>query len=111
VTQILYTFQNEYYDKLAAKGYVGGELCQGKNDYGSGGIINGLFLAPKVKYCDLLDDGVLIQKKTFKGLFKKNLESSHFTTIASGNELKVRCQNHGKKISRKVLGLRMKKLN
>ena len=30
---------------------VGKILCQCKYDCGSGGIFNGLFLAPKIKYC------------------------------------------------------------
>ncbi|ESP02397.1 hypothetical protein LOTGIDRAFT_172055 [Lottia gigantea] len=44
------------------------EYCKGKNDYGDGGIIFGLYLAPKVKYNIILtSDGILKEKKTFKG--------------------------------------------
>ena len=47
---------------------VGDGLCQGKNDYKTGGIFYGLFLAPKVKYCLTIDDyGTIQEHKTFKG--------------------------------------------
>jgi hypothetical protein len=77
----------KYFDKLEAMGYVGEELCQGKNDYGSGGIVYGLFIAPKVKYTIVLIDGILIEKKTFKGLNKESLNSNDFFTLASGSPL------------------------
>ena len=35
----------DYYSKLRKAGYVGNTLGQ-KNDYGDGGIFDGLFLAP-----------------------------------------------------------------
>ena len=44
------------------------ELCQGKNDYKTGGIYYGLFLAPKIKYCLTINDfGIVEDHKTFKG--------------------------------------------
>ena len=69
-TDSLYT-NKEYFDLLDNLGYVGNNLCQGKNDYGSGGIIFGLFSAPKVKFNILLDDGILsvkLKKKDIKKL-------------------------------------------
>jgi len=40
----------------------------GKNDYGNGGIIFGLYIAPKIKYNIVIDDNFhLSEKKTFKG--------------------------------------------
>ena len=47
---------------------VGEELCQDKNNYKTGGIFYGLFLALKIKYCLTIDDYAFIQvHKTFKG--------------------------------------------
>jgi hypothetical protein len=75
------------YEKLDALGCVGGDLCKGKNDYGSGGIVYGLYLAPKVKYNIVLNDGVLSEKKTFKGLNKTSLKSKDFFTLACGGKV------------------------
>ncbi len=47
-TDSIYTNQKNY-EKLEQLGKVGGNLCQGKNDYGSGGLIFGLFPAKKIK--------------------------------------------------------------
>ena len=50
-------------------GFVGDNLCQGKNNYKSGGIFHGLFLAHKIKYCSTINEfGVREQQKTFKRL-------------------------------------------
>ena len=47
---------------------VGKNLCQGKNDYKTGGIFYGLFIAPKIKYGLTIDDyGIIQQHMTFKG--------------------------------------------
>ena len=46
---------------------VGDNLCQGENDYKTGGIFYGLFLAPENKYCFTIDDyGIIQEHKTFK---------------------------------------------
>ena len=53
-------------DKLETAGLVGKELLQGKNDYKDGGIFYGLFLAPKIKYCLIINKhGVISEKKDF----------------------------------------------
>ena len=44
------------------------ELCQGKNAYKTGGIFYGLSLAPKIKYCLIINKfGIVQDHKTFKG--------------------------------------------
>ena len=54
-TDSIYTHKNEY-NMLIEKGLVGKDLFQSKNDYGgNAGIVNGLFLAPKLKYCIVID--------------------------------------------------------
>ena len=39
--------EKKHWDVLDKAKLVGEELCEGKNDYKSGGILEGLFLAPK----------------------------------------------------------------
>ena len=52
---------------METKGLNGKNLYQWKNDYGKGGILYGLFLAPKIKYCIVIDEnGILSPKTTFK---------------------------------------------
>ena len=66
-TDSVYIHKNDY-NTLKEKSLIGKDLCQSKNDYGDAGIVYGLFLAPKIKYCFVIDDnGLLQQKVTFKG--------------------------------------------
>ena len=66
-TDSLY-IEKKNWDVLDKANLVGEELCQGKNDYKTGGIFYGLFLAPKIKYCLTIDKyGILQEHKTFKG--------------------------------------------
>ena len=66
-TDSLY-IEKKHWDKLDNANLVGGNLGQGKNDYGNGGIFYGLFLAPKIKYCLTINEyGIINEKKTFKG--------------------------------------------
>ena len=61
--------ERKYWDLLDKAKLVGEELCQGKNDYKSGGIFYGLFLAPKIKYCLTIDNyGIMQKHKTFERL-------------------------------------------
>ena len=46
---------NDDYEALKTKGSIGKNLYQSKNDYGNGGILYDLFLAPKIKYCINID--------------------------------------------------------
>ena len=43
--------ERKYWDVLDKANFVGKNLCQGKNNYETGGIFYGLFLAPKIQYC------------------------------------------------------------
>ena len=59
--------ENKHWDKLDKAGLVGKNLLQGKNDYKDEGIFNGLFLAPKIKYCLTINKyGVIDEHKTLK---------------------------------------------
>ena len=60
---------------------VGGNLCHRKNDYETGGIVHGLFLAPKRKFCYTDNEFRIIEEhKTFKGFndFKRLSDRSQF---------------------------------
>ncbi|ESO98469.1 hypothetical protein LOTGIDRAFT_174280 [Lottia gigantea] len=64
------------------------DYCKGKNDYGDGGIIFGLYLALKVKYNIVLtSDGVLKEKKTFKGYSNDKISVEDYVQLASGHDV------------------------
>ena len=54
--------EKKYWDVLDKANLVGNGLCQGKNDYETGGISYGLFLASKIKYCLTIDAYGIIKK-------------------------------------------------
>ena len=56
------------WDVLDKANLVSEDFCQGKDDYKTGGIFYGLFLAPKLKYCLTIDEfGIVQEHQTFKG--------------------------------------------
>ena len=68
---------------------VGEYLCQGKNDYKTGGIFYGLFLAPKTKYCLTIDEyGIIQEHKTVKGFndSKRLLDRSQYFEMIEGEK-------------------------
>ena len=68
---------------------VGEQLGQGKNDYKTGGIFYGLFLAPKIKYYLTIDDyGIIQEHKTFKGYndSKRLLDRSQYFKMKEGKK-------------------------
>ena len=67
-------------------------MFQSKKDYGDGaGIVYGLFLAPKIKYCVINNEcGVLSQKTTLKR-FNQNINDitfKEFLVLEQGKTLK-----------------------
>jgi len=88
-TDSIYINKNNW-SILKKAGYVGEELLQGKNDYGSGGIIFGMFLAPKVKYCITLNDKFELEERmTFKGYQSTRVKVDDFIKLSEGEILKV----------------------
>ena len=78
-TDSLY-IEKKYWDVLDKANLVGEELSQGKNDYKTGGIFYGLFLASKIKSCLTIDDyGIIQEHKTIKEFTdsKRLLDRSH----------------------------------
>ena len=69
-TDSLY-IHKKYWSDLVEKGLVGKSFSLCKIDYGDSGIFYAWFLAPKIKYCLVIDDfGVNSAKRTFKGNFQ-----------------------------------------
>ena len=74
-------------DVLDKANLVGEGLCQGKNDYVSGGKFYGLFLAAKIKNCLTLDKyGIIQEHKTLKGFkdSKRLLDCSQYFKMIKG---------------------------
>ena len=88
-TDSLY-IEKKYWDVLDKANLVGEGLYQGKNDYKTGSIFYGLFLAPKIKYCLKIDDyGIIQEHKTFKGFndSKRLLDRSHYFKMIEGEKI------------------------
>ena len=88
-TDSLY-IENKHWDKLDKAGLVGKNLLQGKNDNKDGGIFDGLFLAPKKKYCLTINKyGVIDEHKTFKGFsnVSDNLDRKEYFKMVDGDNL------------------------
>ena len=89
-----------YWDVLDKANLVGDELCQGKNDYKTGGIFYGLYLAPKIKYCLTIDDyGIIQEHKTFKGFKDSNrlLDRSQYFKMKEGKKISAMLPRSWKK--------------
>ena len=66
-TDSLY-IEKKNWDALDKAKLVGKNLCQGKNDYKTGGTFYGFFLAPKIKHVLTINElGVIEQHITFEG--------------------------------------------
>ena len=60
--------EKKYWVVLDRANLVSKNLCQGKNDYKTGGIFFCLFLAPKIKFCLTINElGIIEQHMNFKG--------------------------------------------
>ena len=63
----IYIHNNDY-EILKTKGLVGKNLYQSKNDYGKGVFLYGLLLAPKIKYCIVINENGILSKNDFQRL-------------------------------------------
>ena len=98
-TDSLY-IEKKYWDVLGRANLVGDKLCQGKNDYKTGGIFYGLYLAPKIKYCLTIDDCAIIKEhKTFKGFndSKRLLDRSQYFKKKKGEKISAMLPRSWKK--------------
>ena len=98
-TDSLY-IDKKYWDVLDKANLAGESLCQGKNDYKTGGIFYGLFLAPKIKYCLTIDEyGITKEHKTFKGFndSKRLLDRSQYFKMIEGKKISAMLPRSWKK--------------
>ena len=92
--------EKKYWGVLDKANLVGKKLCQGKNDYETGGIFYGLFLAPKIKYCLTIDEyGFIKEHKTFKGFIdsKRLLDRSQYFKMIEGKKISAMLPRSWKK--------------
>ena len=88
-TDSLY-IEKKYWDVLDKAILVVKNLCHGKNDYKTGGIFYGLFLAPKIKYVLTINVyGIFQQHMTFKGFndSKRLLDRSQYFDMLDGKKI------------------------
>ena len=91
-TDSLYIHKN-HWSTLIEKGFVGKSLGLGKNDYGDSGIFYAWFLAPKIKYCLVIDDfGVISAKRTFKGYSEEHrlIKLEEYISLSEGKTVSGR---------------------
>ena len=91
-TDSLY-IHKKYWSTLVEKGCVGKSLGLGKNDYGNSGIFYAWFLAPKIKYCLVIDDfGIISPKRTFKGYSEEHrlMKLNEYISLSEGKTVSGR---------------------
>ena len=83
----------KHWSTLVDKGFVGKSLGLGKNDYGNSGIFYAGFLAPKIKYCSVIDDfGIISAKRTFKGYSEEHrmIKLDEYISFSEGKTVSSR---------------------
>ena len=95
-TDSIYIHKSNW-DLLDNAGYVGDTLMKGKNDYGNGGIIYGLYIAPKIKYNIIIINGILLEKTTFKGYNSDTLKVKDFLKLYNKETVISKVKNPWKK--------------
>ena len=91
-TDSLY-IHKKHWSTLVEKGFVGKSLGLGKNDYGNSGIFYAWFLAPKIKYCLVIDDfGIISAKRTFKGYSEEHrmIKLEEYISLSEGKTVSGR---------------------
>ena len=91
--------EKKYWDVLDKANLVGKNYCQGKNEYKTGGIFYGFFLAPKIKYVSTLDEnGIIQQHMTFEGYndSKRLLDRSQNFNMLEGKKNQLCYEDRGK---------------
>ena len=91
-TDSLY-IHKKYWSTLVEKGFVGKTLGLGKNDYGNSGIFYAWFLAPKIKYCLVIDDfGIISAKRTFNGYSEEHrmIKLEEYISLSEGKTVSGR---------------------
>ena len=87
-TDSLY-IHKKYWSSLAENGFVGISLGLNETEYGNSGTFYAWFLAPKIKYCLVIDNfGVILAKRTFEG-FSEEQRNIKLNEIISFSERKT----------------------
>ena len=98
-TDSLYIEKN-FWDVLDKENLYGEELCRGKNDYKTGGIVCGLILASEKKHCLTINKiGIIQEHKTFKGFneSKRLLVRSQYFIMLEGKTISIMLPRSWKK--------------
>ena len=77
----------KYWSDLVDNGFVGKSVGLGKNHYGNLGIFYAWFLAPKIKYCLVIDDyDGISAERTFKGYSEghRKIKLNKFISLSEG---------------------------
>ena len=91
-TDSLY-FRRKYWSDLVDNGFVGKFLGLGKSDYGNSGIFYAWFLAPKIKYCLVIDHfDAIWSKRTFEGYSEEHrmIKLEKFILLSEGKTVSGR---------------------
>ena len=83
----------KHWSTLVEKRYVGRSLGLGKNDYGDSGIFYAWFLAPKIKFCLVIDDfGIISAKRTFKAYNEEHrmIKMDEYISLSEGKTVSGR---------------------
>ena len=106
----------KYWDVVDKANLVGKYLWPCKNDYETGGIFYGLSLAPKIKYCSIINElGVIQQHMTSKGFndIKRLLDRSQYFDMLDGRKISAMLPKSRKKSFKNgiVLPTKMRRCN
>ena len=94
--------ENNYWNEVDGAGLVVKNLLQSKNDNKDGGIFYGVFLAPKLRYCLIINKyGVIHEQKTFKSFtnVSDNLDRNEHFKWFDGDKLLLKYLCLGKSFS------------
>ena len=83
----------KYWSTFVDIGFVGKSPGLGKNEYGNSGIFHFWFLAPKIKYCPLIDEfGVISAKRAFKGYNEEHrmIKLDEYLSLSEGKTVSCR---------------------
>ena len=78
---------------LVDNGFVGKSVGLGRNDYENSGMFFAWFLAPKIKYCLVIDDFVFSSaKRTFRGYYEEHrmVKLDEFISLTEGKTISGR---------------------
>ena len=82
--------QKKSWSDLVDNRFIGKSLGLGKTDYGNSSTFYAWFLAPKIKYCLMVDDfGVISAEKRFKSYSEEHnvMKVNEFISLSEGKTI------------------------